>query len=138
MINSTTLRAGRVSQAAYTADRRLYLDKDGKVVEAKDPTRVRLLAPAGGQIPMERARALGLVTDEGAAGPAAAPPADDERDDEPGTEGATVAEVLERAEEVEDPAEIRRLLDSENAQAKPRVTLVEGLEKRLAELTASA
>jgi hypothetical protein len=45
----------------WTADRRLYLDKDGKVVEADDPTRASLLVPAGGTIPLERAQALGLT-----------------------------------------------------------------------------
>jgi len=48
----------------YAADRRLYLDKTGAVVEADDPARVELLAPAGGTIPMPRAVALGLVPDE--------------------------------------------------------------------------
>jgi hypothetical protein len=45
----------------WTADRRLYLDKNGKVVEANDPTRARLLVAAGATIPLDRARELGLV-----------------------------------------------------------------------------
>lgn len=45
----------------WTADRRLYLDKDGKPVEADDPGRATLLVNAGGSIPIERAKALGLV-----------------------------------------------------------------------------
>ena len=47
--------------AAYIADRRLYLDKNGKVVEANDPTRAVLLVGAGGTLPEARARELGLV-----------------------------------------------------------------------------
>lgn len=49
---------------AYFADRRLYLDKDGKVVEEGDPTKVSLLAPVGGMIPEEQARALGLLEEK--------------------------------------------------------------------------
>jgi enoyl-CoA hydratase/carnithine racemase len=51
----------------WTADRRLYLDKDGKVVEASDPDRASLLVNTGGTLPLEQAQALGLVQ------PAAAP-----------------------------------------------------------------
>lgn len=46
----------------WTADRRLYLDKNGKVVEADDPGRVSLLVAQGGSIPLVQAEALGLVT----------------------------------------------------------------------------
>jgi hypothetical protein len=45
----------------YIADRRLYLDKNGKVVEEGDPTKDRLLAPVGGMIPIDQAEALGLL-----------------------------------------------------------------------------
>lgn len=45
----------------WTSDRRLYLDKDGNAVEQDSPARVRLLVGVGGSIPMEQARALGLV-----------------------------------------------------------------------------
>lgn len=48
----------------YTADRRLYLDKDGKVVEADDPTRTRLLVAAGGTMPLEDAERYGLIGDK--------------------------------------------------------------------------
>lgn len=58
--------------APYTADRRLYLDKDGKVVEEGDPARVELLVAPGRQIPATRARELGLM-DREAAAPAPAP-----------------------------------------------------------------
>lgn len=46
----------------WTADRRLYLDKDGKVVEADDPTRQSLLVAVGGTIPLADAERYGLVT----------------------------------------------------------------------------
>lgn len=47
----------------WTSDRRLYLDKAGAVVEAADPTKATLLVPAGGTLPLEQARALGLVAE---------------------------------------------------------------------------
>lgn len=49
------------NRALWTADRRLYLDKAGKVVEADNPDRQTLLVAEGGQIPTERAQALGLT-----------------------------------------------------------------------------
>ncbi len=58
--------------AAYVANRRLYLDKDGKVVEANDPTRATLLVPAGGTLPEQQARDLGLLVVEEKAQPAPA------------------------------------------------------------------
>lgn len=45
----------------WTADRRLYLDKDGKAVEANDPARSSLLVAEGGSIPLDQAAQLGLV-----------------------------------------------------------------------------
>lgn len=48
----------------YTADRRLYLDSNGKVVEADSPDRATLLVNVGGTLPLEQARALGLLADE--------------------------------------------------------------------------
>jgi hypothetical protein len=45
----------------YTADRRLYLNAEGAVVEADDPARATLLVPEGGILPLERARELGLA-----------------------------------------------------------------------------
>lgn len=50
--------------AAYVADRRLYLDKDGKVVEDDDPNKVSLLVGMGGTLPEEQARALGLLDEK--------------------------------------------------------------------------
>lgn len=65
----------------WTADRRLYLDRAGKLVEADDPTRATLLAAGpGATIPYAQAEALGLTGGAvlGAA-PDAAPAAPAER-----------------------------------------------------------
>lgn len=54
--------------AVWTADRRLYLAADGvTVVEEGDPRKASLLVPVGGTLPMERARALGLIVEPAAA-----------------------------------------------------------------------
>jgi len=45
----------------HKSDRRLYVDANDQVVEAKDPTRVKLLVGKGGEIPMEDARRYGLL-----------------------------------------------------------------------------
>ena len=45
----------------WTSDRRLYLDKDGNVVEADDPSRVSLLVAKGGTVPLIDAERYGLV-----------------------------------------------------------------------------
>jgi hypothetical protein len=58
-----------MAESTWIADRRLYLDKDGKVVESDDPTRATLLVPAGGSIPRARARSLGLIVEEQAPPP---------------------------------------------------------------------
>lgn len=50
----------------WTSPARLYLDKQGNVVGAKDPTKHTLLVAAGGEIPLRRAKALGLVGTEAA------------------------------------------------------------------------
>jgi len=56
------------------SDRRLYLDADGKVVQEDDPNAATLLVGPGGELPEERARALGLLS-EGPADEPAGPPA---------------------------------------------------------------
>lgn len=61
MISSQSFGAARAGNPLYTAPRRLYLDKEGRVVEANDPTRVELLCPAGQTMPLYRAQALGLA-----------------------------------------------------------------------------
>lgn len=45
----------------WTSNRRLYLNKAGAVVEADDPDRTSLLVAEGGSLPLEQAKALGLV-----------------------------------------------------------------------------
>ena len=50
-----------MAREVYTADERLYLDAEGKVVKAADPGATTLLVPAGGDLPIERAQELGLV-----------------------------------------------------------------------------
>lgn len=51
--------------ATFTSSRRLYLDKDGGVVEEGDPNRVSLLAAAGSPIPLELAVKHGLADKDG-------------------------------------------------------------------------
>jgi len=51
--------------AVYIADRRLWLDAEGNVVEDGDPKAHSLLASGPGKkIPAAKARALGLMVDE--------------------------------------------------------------------------
>lgn len=52
----------------YVADRRLYLDKDGNVVEAKDPKKTTLLVAQGNTLPEEVARKHGLIKEEAESG----------------------------------------------------------------------
>jgi hypothetical protein len=58
------LEATPMASNMWTADRRLYLDQDGKVVEADDPNRASLLVAQGGSIPLADAERYGLVTVE--------------------------------------------------------------------------
>lgn len=55
-----TFTRGR-TRGQWTADRRLYLDVEGNVVEADDPARVQLLVAEGGHLPVEEAERLGLL-----------------------------------------------------------------------------
>lgn len=59
----TIIRPETPGKGVWTSDRRIYLDKDGNAVEAKDPARVSLLVAAGCTLPMETARRYGLVKD---------------------------------------------------------------------------
>lgn len=52
----------------FTSDRRLYLDAEGGVVEVDNKSRKTLLVGKNGQIPMARARELGLVEGEAPSG----------------------------------------------------------------------
>ena len=69
------LHSASSSKAMWTSPDRLYLDKSGNVVGAKDPNRVKLLVAAGGQLPLEDAKRYGLV--EGGADSAPSKSADD-------------------------------------------------------------
>jgi hypothetical protein len=60
------------SKNIYTADRRIYLDKNGKAVEADDPNRVSLLVAAGATLPMADAERYGLTAPAPAPAPAVA------------------------------------------------------------------
>lgn len=51
----------------YTADRRLYLDRDGNVVEADDPNRATLLIGEGGALLLDDAVRYGLANPDGTA-----------------------------------------------------------------------
>ena len=85
MINSDSLKAR--PGARWTADRRLYLSQDGQVVEASDPRRHALLVGQGGSIPLEQARALGLVAEAGEAAGAEPVPAKRKGGRKPAAEG---------------------------------------------------
>lgn len=50
-----------MAENSYTADRRLYLDKDGKLVEADNPARATLLVAKGGKLSAEDAAKYGLT-----------------------------------------------------------------------------
>lgn len=52
---------------AYVSDRRLYLTKDGAVVEANDPAKLTLLVSEGGTLTEAQARQYGLVDEDGKA-----------------------------------------------------------------------
>jgi hypothetical protein len=59
----TIIRPEPPNKTDWVADRRLYLDKDGNVVEGKGPNRVSLLVAAGCTMPIDTARKYGLVKD---------------------------------------------------------------------------
>jgi hypothetical protein len=63
MLGSAIVHMTQPGGGYWTSDRRLYLDSQGKVVEASDPKRRSLLVSAGGRLPMARAQQLGLVGD---------------------------------------------------------------------------
>lgn len=61
----TVVSIGTVREGDLVADRRVYLDSDGKPVESSDPSRAFLLAGEGGVIPKEQAVSLGLRVEQG-------------------------------------------------------------------------
>lgn len=66
---------------AHKSDRRLYLDAEGKVVEADDPSRAQLLVSKGGEIPMEDARRYGLLDPPKPVAPEPTPPTAEDSDE---------------------------------------------------------
>lgn len=52
------------SEKDFVATEPLYLNKEGKVVGHKDPSKAEKLADVGHRIPYERAKELGLIKDE--------------------------------------------------------------------------
>lgn len=65
LVRSMELRgAPQMALGDYVADRRLYLNARGEVVEAKSPDAHTLLVAEGGVVPAKRARELGLVSEE--------------------------------------------------------------------------
>jgi hypothetical protein len=71
-----------MADTRYTADRRLYLDKGGNVVEADSPDRATLLVAEGGTLSTEDAARYGLHQDAKRVG-------------EPGPEDPAVAADME-------------------------------------------
>jgi hypothetical protein len=59
----------REESEVYIADRHLWLDNDGNVVEHGDPSATVLYATEGHEIPVEEAEAKGLVREKQAAKP---------------------------------------------------------------------
>lgn len=57
--------------ALYTLTEKLWTTQDGKVVKDGDPAAHQLVGTAGSQIPIDRAKALGLVHEPKAASEAA-------------------------------------------------------------------
>ena len=85
----------------FTLSERLYTDKDGKVVKADDPNRLRLLGNAGGTIPMAEAKRLGLADADGQpveSRPAEAPEAADAPRAEGGKSGGLFRSGAAKAE----------------------------------------
>jgi hypothetical protein len=60
-------KRGNMNKNDFVSDKRLYLDKDGKVVGDKDPNKLTLLVSEGGSIPFETAEKYGLTKVEEAA-----------------------------------------------------------------------
>lgn len=69
--------------AVWISDRRLFLDRDGRVVEEGNPAKATLLVRAGGSLPHDRAEQLGLVSDPPPPAASAATKAQAEIDPEP-------------------------------------------------------
>lgn len=87
----------------WTANERLYLTKDGRAVKADSPDRATLLVPAGGVLPLERARELGLLGEAETLG--AAPTATNDQATRVAELEAEVAKLREQLEGATDDGE---------------------------------
>lgn len=110
---SVTIKRPLSGESLWTADRTIYLDKDGAVVEY-GPAAVTKLVHQGGQLPMAEAIRLGLV--KGGATEAAAAP--ESGSSEPEAVGAS-DETLQSPDTSEDleslkVAELRELAERED------------------------
>jgi pyruvate/2-oxoglutarate dehydrogenase complex dihydrolipoamide acyltransferase (E2) component len=88
--------------AHYISDKRLYLDKDGKVVDENDPNRTTLLVPAGGRLPTERAEELGLTSLELEENPKEVKPGENKAVSAPSATKAAAAKAEELGVALED------------------------------------
>lgn len=91
----------------YIADRRLYLNREGDVVEEGDESAATLLAAEGQEIPDERAAELGLTGEKPAKEPVVVPStaADDTEGSGSGEAAAPTAEGPAEGEEAAPPPE---------------------------------
>jgi hypothetical protein len=93
----------------FVADRRLYLDSEGNVVEADDPNRARLLVGVGGTVPAADAERYGLKAQSKA-------PENKQVDGPQATKEATKADIKEEFEDVGPIVEV------DEADAEPKST----------------
>jgi hypothetical protein len=96
----------------FVADRRLYLDSEGNVVEADDPNRARLLVGVGGTVPAADAERYGLKAQSKA-------PENKQVDGPQATKAATKADIKEEFEDVGPIVEV-------DADAEPKSTSKRG------------
>ena len=79
-----------MAKGDFISDKRVYADKDGNLVDAKDPARHTLVVAEGGSLSQDKARSYGLLKDDSAPEAVSAPA------DEADGEGA-IDEVAESA-----------------------------------------
>jgi hypothetical protein len=92
----------------FVADRRLYLDSEGNVVEADDPNRARLLVGVGGTVPAADAERYGLKAQSKA-------PENKQVDGPQATKAATKADIKEEFEDAGPIVEV-------DADAEPKAS----------------
>jgi hypothetical protein len=97
-----------MANSDFVADRRLYLDSEGNVVEADDPNRARLLVGVGGTVPAADAERYGLKAQSKA-------PENKQVDGPQATKAATKADIKEEFEDVGPIVEV-------DADAEPKAS----------------